>query len=130
MIPQHYSPADYYSSQHQYVNGYSGPSTQNVDPGPSTSTAHSLPLAQIATEPSDAESSSKSKAAPRSKRKRGNSVGDDNADNSPDAGSASANGVQKTVPKKKKASRACFHCQKAHLTCDDCMCNDHYLKPR
>jgi hypothetical protein len=24
------------------------------------------------------------------------------------------------VPKKKKAARACFHCQKAHLTCDDC----------
>lgn len=23
-------------------------------------------------------------------------------------------------PKKKKANRACFHCQKAHLTCDDC----------
>ena len=23
-------------------------------------------------------------------------------------------------PKKKKAARACFHCQKAHLTCDDC----------
>jgi hypothetical protein len=23
-------------------------------------------------------------------------------------------------PKKKKASRACYHCQKAHLTCDDC----------
>ena len=26
----------------------------------------------------------------------------------------------KDVPKKKKAARACFHCQKAHLTCDDC----------
>jgi len=24
-------------------------------------------------------------------------------------------------PKKKKANRACFHCQKAHLTCDDCL---------
>lgn len=23
-------------------------------------------------------------------------------------------------PKKKKANRACYHCQKAHLTCDDC----------
>jgi hypothetical protein len=22
--------------------------------------------------------------------------------------------------RKKKASRACIHCQKAHLTCDDC----------
>lgn len=26
--------------------------------------------------------------------------------------------------KRKKASRACFHCQKAHLTCDDCMARD------
>lgn len=25
-------------------------------------------------------------------------------------------------PKKKKANRACAHCQKAHLTCDDCPC--------
>ena len=23
-------------------------------------------------------------------------------------------------PKKKKAARACIHCQRAHLTCDDC----------
>ncbi|KAF8348318.1 transcription activator of gluconeogenesis ERT1 [Amanita rubescens] len=27
-------------------------------------------------------------------------------------------------PKKKKANRACFHCQKAHLTCDDCHVSD------
>jgi len=26
----------------------------------------------------------------------------------------------KDGPKKKKATRACFRCQKAHLTCDDC----------
>lgn len=26
-------------------------------------------------------------------------------------------------PRKKKANRACFHCQKAHLTCDDCKCS-------
>lgn len=29
--------------------------------------------------------------------------------------------VSRDGPKKKKANRACFHCQKAHLTCDDCM---------
>jgi len=28
--------------------------------------------------------------------------------------------VTKPVVKKKKANRACIHCQKAHLTCDDC----------
>jgi hypothetical protein len=27
--------------------------------------------------------------------------------------------VTKPVVKKKKANRACIHCQKAHLTCDD-----------
>ena len=32
---------------------------------------------------------------------------------------ASATESPKKV-KRKKASRACFHCQKAHLTCDDC----------
>ena len=33
--------------------------------------------------------------------------------------------VTKPVMKKKKANRACIHCQKAHLTCDDCS----YLAP-
>ena len=28
--------------------------------------------------------------------------------------------VTKPIVKKKKANRACIHCQKAHLTCDDC----------
>jgi hypothetical protein len=27
--------------------------------------------------------------------------------------------ARKDVPKKKKAARACIHCQRAHLTCDD-----------
>ncbi len=27
----------------------------------------------------------------------------------------------KDVPRKKKAARACIHCQRAHLTCDDCV---------
>lgn len=31
--------------------------------------------------------------------------------------------VTKPVVKKKKANRACIHCQKAHLTCDDCSCS-------
>ncbi|CAE6471787.1 unnamed protein product [Rhizoctonia solani] len=34
--------------------------------------------------------------------------------------SRAASPAQETpAPKKKKANRACFHCQKAHLTCDD-----------
>lgn len=35
-----------------------------------------------------------------------------------DEGGRSSSG--KGSSKRKKASRACFHCQKAHLTCDDC----------
>lgn len=31
-------------------------------------------------------------------------------------------------PKKKKANRACYHCQKAHLTCDDCE-HSHLVHP-
>ncbi|KXN91038.1 Transcription activator of gluconeogenesis ERT1 [Leucoagaricus sp. SymC.cos] len=41
----------------------------------------------------------------------------------PDDSASEANGQQprkaRDGPKKKKANRACFHCQKAHLTCDD-----------
>lgn len=46
---------------------------------------------------------------PTAKRKR---TGDsnDNGDGQPRT---------RDGPKKKKANRACFHCQKAHLTCDD-----------
>ncbi|KAM3581949.1 Transcriptional regulator of nonfermentable carbon utilization [Umbelopsis sp. WA50703] len=36
-----------------------------------------------------------------------------------DQDSKDTNGQQATSKKKKKATRACFHCQKAHLTCDD-----------
>ena len=31
--------------------------------------------------------------------------------------------VTRPVVKKKKANRACIHCQKAHLTCDDGPCS-------
>ncbi|KAF9529192.1 hypothetical protein CPB83DRAFT_869094 [Crepidotus variabilis] len=49
------------------------------------------------------------------KRKRNDTPDDTSAD--------SASGLSgrkpRDGPKKKKASRACYHCQKAHLTCDD-----------
>lgn len=38
----------------------------------------------------------------------------------PDSGSTQSKKAR-DGPKKKKANRACFHCQKAHLTCDDCL---------
>ncbi|KAI0780083.1 hypothetical protein C8Q74DRAFT_1447475 [Fomes fomentarius] len=38
---------------------------------------------------------------------------------STDNGDAGSQTRTRDGPKKKKANRACFHCQKAHLTCDD-----------
>lgn len=48
------------------------------------------------------------------KRKRTNDAASDSAESTSQAGRT------RDGPKKKKANRACFHCQKAHLTCDDC----------
>ncbi|KZV63664.1 hypothetical protein PENSPDRAFT_201697 [Peniophora sp. CONT] len=55
------------------------------------------------------------RVAPAPKRKRSNS--NELADTT--NGSTQSNGKSKDGPKKKKASRACALCQKAHLTCDD-----------
>ncbi|KAL4250724.1 Transcription activator of gluconeogenesis ERT1 [Abortiporus biennis] len=48
------------------------------------------------------------------KRKRPNDGASDSNDSS-----SQQTGRTRDGPKKKKANRACFHCQKAHLTCDD-----------
>lgn len=40
-------------------------------------------------------------------------------DSAQTAGEEDSSQPQKARTKRKKASRACFHCQKAHLTCDD-----------
>ncbi|KAG6837506.1 Transcriptional regulator of nonfermentable carbon utilization [Arthromyces matolae] len=55
----------------------------------------------------------KKKSVSYQKRKR--------TDTPEDSGHESASQPRKARdgPKKKKANRACFHCQKAHLTCDD-----------
>ncbi|KAJ7287834.1 transcription activator of gluconeogenesis ERT1 [Mycena rebaudengoi] len=46
--------------------------------------------------------------------------GDDTVDSSPEAPAQVLSRPRgRDGPKKKKASRACAHCQKAHLTCDD-----------
>lgn len=50
------------------------------------------------------------------RRKRTNDTASDSAE------SSSQPLRTRDGPKKKKANRACFHCQKAHLTCDDCEC--------
>ncbi|KAF8678464.1 Transcription activator of gluconeogenesis [Rhizoctonia solani] len=60
-----------------------------------------------------AESSKKVPIAPQpSKRKR-------DVRASADTSRAASPAQETPAPKKKKANRACFHCQKAHLTCDD-----------
>ena len=43
---------------------------------------------------------------------------------------AKAGGESKKQARRRKANRACSHCQKAHLTCDDCECSSpYYLSP-
>lgn len=56
------------------------------------------------------------KKKPLYKRRRTNDGTSDSAE------SSSQPPRTRDGPKKKKANRACFHCQKAHLTCDDCEC--------
>ncbi|TBU33876.1 hypothetical protein BD311DRAFT_684352, partial [Dichomitus squalens] len=57
-------------------------------------------------------SASDPKKKPTAKRKRTSDSANDNRD-------GRAQSRTRDGPKKKKANRACFHCQKAHLTCDD-----------
>lgn len=58
-----------------------------------------------------------SRKPPAPKRKRTGDGASDSAD------SSSQPPRTRDGPKKKKANRACAHCQKAHLTCDDCECS-------
>ena len=51
------------------------------------------------------------------KRKRNDTPEETSADS---ASSQPSRKSRREGPKKKKANRACYHCQKAHLTCDDC----------
>jgi hypothetical protein len=85
------------SSTPTYVNPAQ---MQNAQAGPSS---HSQPTKKKAAEP-----------AASVKRKR---------TDTPEDSANEASGQPRKArdgPKKKKANRACFHCQKAHLTCDDC----------
>ena len=91
---------------------------------------HSVPPAQLqpqtATPPAYAQTlggeaastlAQKKKSPPLSANKRKRS---ETADDSTDQESNAPSRKSRDGPKKKKANRACFHCQKAHLTCDDC----------
>lgn len=69
----------------------------------------------ISPQSSSASLKRKSNAANGGRKKRAGGT-----DDSGDGQSSSAKA--RDGPKKKKAARACFHCQKAHLTCDDGVC--------
>jgi hypothetical protein len=71
----------------------------------------------ISQHPPSSSSSSNTISPPtkKSKRKRTDTPPDESCDSS-----SQPKKPTKDRPKKKKANRACFHCQKAHLTCDDC----------
>jgi hypothetical protein len=74
---------------------------------PPSSAAYVNPAQMVTPEPQPGPShyrSQKDKVAVRKRRR----------DDDPDGPRKSRDG-----PKKKKANRACAHCQKAHLTCDD-----------
>lgn len=74
--------------------------SQNTQAGPSIKKKLPIPAQAFAT-----------------KRKRNDTPEETSADSaSPQPRKAG----RREGPKKKKANRACYHCQKAHLTCDDC----------
>ena len=78
-----------------------------IQAGPSTPHATALKKKPSLTSASSAAAA---------KRKR-NETPDDS---SGDSASPQPTRKPREGPKKKKANRACYHCQKAHLTCDDC----------
>ena len=72
--------------------------------------------------PSNPQSSNRRKlplpASLAPKRKRNDTPEETSADSA--SPQPPRKGTRRDGPKKKKANRACYHCQKAHLTCDDC----------
>lgn len=71
--------------------------------------------------PSESTQTSASTPPPASTKRRRQDTATD-TDTPPSTGTGPIRNTRrdKDIPKKKKAARACFHCQKAHLTCDDC----------
>jgi hypothetical protein len=84
------------------MNGLSNVSQNYVNPAQMTQT--------VQPGPPPANGSQKKKPPPNAKRRR----------TDPPDDSATQQRKNRDGPRKKKANRACFHCQKAHLTCDDC----------
>jgi hypothetical protein len=79
-------------------------------------------LASMASNASSKKPYNTTAAALASKRKRDSLDGEDSGDSAspPPSGATTPALKNRDGQKKKKASRACVHCQKSHLTCDDC----------
>lgn len=87
-------------------------------------TALDFPQSLIApgpsSEPTSPTRTSAPTSPPSSSLKRRRQDKDIDMDRSAATGPIRNARKDKDVPRKKKAARACIHCQKAHLTCDDC----------
>jgi hypothetical protein len=83
---------------------------QTLQAGPSTS-----PQSTLKKKSSMSFLSASAAALAAAKRKRTDTPDETSADSTSNPSRKPRDG-----PKKKKANRACYHCQKAHLTCDDC----------
>lgn len=108
-----------HSSSHNGLNAGNsvGPGTAAAMNALSSGSSTCVNPAQMTQIPqagsSSASGSLKKKITANTKRKR-NGTPDD---------AAGQQRKNRDGPRKKKANRACFHCQKAHLTCDDCECS-------
>ncbi|EIM81151.1 uncharacterized protein STEHIDRAFT_134790 [Stereum hirsutum FP-91666 SS1] len=93
-------------SQHQ-------PSALSINPA-TLSAASTLGGTHPRLQPATPSSDATRRSTPTSGKRRRSEGANDSGDHS-----GSTPGAKKDSQKKKKANRACVHCQKAHLTCDD-----------
>ncbi len=106
--PDVYLPSLLSSSRQDPIPMSSLHSTQPLRvPGPSSASTSKLPHLSPSTYT----------PTTLTKRRRPDSATD--AD-TPSTGIGPIRNTRKDILKKKKAARACIHCQRAHLTCDDC----------
>ena len=99
---------------------YSNSASLVIDPSLVSPMSYINP-SQILSHNAQAGSSSSDFMSAPPKRKSPASLKRKRTDTPEESGdSSSQQRKNRDGPKKKKANRACFHCQKAHLTCDDC----------
>lgn len=89
------------------------PSALSINPA-NLSAASTLGGTHPRLQPATPSSDAARRSTPTSGKRRRSEGANDSGDHS-----GSTPGAKKDSQKKKKANRACVHCQKAHLTCDD-----------